>query len=100
MEKISRNTKITRLQGVVEIYIDYVKYYRFLTKHPLLENHVILLSEHDDYKPIVVSLELFMDGRFYVKPTYEEIFEVQLDMSVRKADELVRTIDNIHQQLL
>lgn len=100
MEKISKDTKITHMQCVVEIYIDFIKYYRYLMKHPLLENHVILLSEHDDYKPIVVSLELFIDGRFYVKPTYEEIFEVQLDMTVRKADELVRTIDNIHQQLL
>lgn len=100
MERISTNTQVAHMQCVAEIYIDYVKYYRYLMKHPLLENHVILLSEHDDYKPIVVPLALFIDGRFYVKPTYEEIFEVQLDMSIRKADELVRTIDSIHKQLL
>lgn len=100
MELITQNTQIAHMQCVAEIYIDYVKYYRYLMKHPLMENHVILLAEHDAYKPAVVPLELFRNGRFYVKPTYEEIFEVQLNMTVRKAGELVRTIDNIHQQLL
>ena len=100
MEKISKDTKITHMQCVVEIYIDFIKYYRYLMKHPLLENHVILLSEHDDYKPIVVPLELFINGHFYVKPTYEDIFEVQLDMSLRKADELSKSLQNINEQLL
>lgn len=100
MELITQNTQLAHMQCVAEIYIDYVKYYRYLMKHPLMENHVILLAEHDAYKPVVVPLELFRNGRYYVKPTYEDIFEVQLEMSLRKADELSKTIQRIHLQLI